>query len=72
MDSINMHISERRYFESVKRHVQFKYYLRIKICYKLYREDIDSTLLYFLQCTSDVRFNRHPLKNNEALHLAAL
>lgn len=48
LDIVAQNISERTYYDTIKKNVVGKLYLRIKICYKLYKQDIFSTHLYYL------------------------
>lgn len=62
LDAVNTVINDTKYLEGYKKTVITKFYLRIKICYKLYKDDIDSTTMYFFQSAFDVRYNKHNLK----------
>lgn len=56
----------------MKKSVSFKLYLRIKICFRLYKHDISAVCMYFIQMAFDVYKNRHNLKSSEVYLLAAL
>ncbi|KAL4464880.1 hypothetical protein ABPG74_011441 [Tetrahymena malaccensis] len=71
LDSINTVINDTKFLEGYKKQVITKFYLRIKICYRLYKHDIDSIIMYFIQNAFDVRYNKFSLKEIEEQTLAA-
>ncbi|KAL4507958.1 hypothetical protein ABPG72_021331 [Tetrahymena utriculariae] len=71
LDALNIVINDTKFLEGYKKQVITKFYLRIKICYKLYKHDIDSAIMYFIQNAFDVRYNKYYLKEIEEQTLAA-
>ncbi len=51
--------------------VSHKFYLRIRVYYKLLSDDIDSVNFFYMQNTYEIKRNRLPLEIKEIIKLVA-
>lgn len=63
---------EQEEYQQLKKHIEFKIYLKIQIYYPFKEDDVDTITIHYVQTNYDVIFGKFKLSDEEIVQLAAI